>query len=285
MADSVFWRDLADQFEKLQDKLRAGGKITKLTYKTLEGLAIKGASKIAPPDTPTPNLLLFWLKAVRKEDPDFRSPYRDIEGLSLAEFEQNFEIGSLDDMCQNSATFCRKLQNQALQAKFEKKHRNAAETRTTAKAERQSAKLTAYQLPMRVDHPPPGPMGKVEAPQPLRFVRRGNDLVAKHCNDMEKAIGDSYSRLLPHMNEAQSIVRSNKGITASELESRFKNTYFAKALNMDDWQLLIEEFGKKRPVGCRNLMLGVLSRRTGKSVETVATYTRPGRKRTKSVRQ
>jgi len=148
MADSVFWRDLADQFVKLQNKLLAGSKITRLTYKTLDGLAIRGASKIALPDTPSPNLLLLWHTAVRKEDPAFRSLYRDKEGMSLAEHEQNFEIGGFDDICQNSATFCRRLENRALQAEFEKKHRNAAETSQSTEQTSPAATFIGQGIPV-----------------------------------------------------------------------------------------------------------------------------------------
>jgi len=122
MTDSAFWRDLHDKFVAFQDRLRASGGATCLTYKQFEVLAKRGASEIARPGTS--NLLSVWLEAVWKEDPDFRSLYLAKEVSSLAEFEQNFEIGTLDRMCQDSATFCKKLEDQALQAEFEEKQRN-----------------------------------------------------------------------------------------------------------------------------------------------------------------
>jgi hypothetical protein len=130
------------------------------------------------------------------------------------------------------------------------------------------------------------PSSKPKNETPLEFLQRGGSLVAKPRGDMERAIADTYKLLLPCMKEAQSIVRSSRGkITASGLKRKFKNTDFVKALDMSDWKLLIEEFSEKRPAGCRNLLLGVLARRTGKSSSTVATYTRPGRKRKKTGRQ
>jgi hypothetical protein len=120
----------------------------------------------------------------------------------------------------------------------------------------------------------------------LRFIHRGKNLVAKQCDDMEAAIAHTYTLLISHMEQAQSIVRASRGkITATELKSNFKNTYFVKALDMADWELLIEEFRKKRPAGCRNLTLGVLARRTGKSIATVDKYTKPSRTRKKTTRE
>jgi hypothetical protein len=119
----------------------------------------------------------------------------------------------------------------------------------------------------------------------LQFTRRGKSLLVKPCANMEVAIANTYKVLLSYMAEAKSIVRSTeRDITAGELKSNFKNTPFAEALDMDDWNLLIREFRQKRPAGCRNLMIGVLARRTGKSLATVDTYTKPGRKRKKTVR-
>jgi hypothetical protein len=121
------------------------------------------------------------------------------------------------------------------------------------------------------------------APNVLRFVRRGSDLVAEPCRDMETVIANTYKVLLLHMGECRSIVRSRGGkITASSLKSNFKNTYFVKALDMSDWNLLIDELSKKRSAGDRNLTVALLSRRTGKRIATVETYTRPGRKRKKT---
>ena len=42
--------------------------------------------------------------------------------------------------------------------------------------------------------------------------------------------------------------------------------------------------GRKRPAGLKNLTTALLARRTGLSNETVATYTRPSRKRKKAAR-
>jgi hypothetical protein len=171
MTDSVFWRDLHDKFVAFQDRLRASSGATRLTYKQLEVLAKRGASEIARPGTP--NLLSVWLEAVRKEDPDFRTSYLAKEVSSLAEFEQNFEIGTLDSMCQASATFCKKLEDQALQAEFNEKERNVAGTNTTAKAEPQSVKAKGYQA-REVDHPDPGPVSRAKVVIPRPQLRNGS---------------------------------------------------------------------------------------------------------------
>jgi hypothetical protein len=122
MTDSAFWRDLHDKFVAFQDRLRASSGATCLTYKQFEVLAKRGASEIARPGTS--NLLSVWLEAVWKEDPDFGSLYLPKEVSSLSEFEQNFEIGTLDHMCHDSATFCKKLEDQAVQAEFEENQRS-----------------------------------------------------------------------------------------------------------------------------------------------------------------
>jgi hypothetical protein len=124
MTDSAFWRDLHDKFVAFQDRLSASSGATCLTYKQFEVLAKRGASEIARPGTS--NLLSVWLEAVRKEDPDFRSLYLAKEVSSLAEFEQNFKIGTLDRMCQDSATFCKGLENKAVQAEFEERGKSAS---------------------------------------------------------------------------------------------------------------------------------------------------------------
>jgi hypothetical protein len=195
MANSTVLGDLAVQVEKVQDKLHADNKITKLTYKTLDVLAIRGASEIALPDTPAPNLLLLWHSVVRKEDPAFRSQYWGKEGLSLAENEQNVERGSLDDLYQNSATLYRKHESKVLQAEFEKKHRNAAETRTTSnrseltshrkveehKAEPQSVKSTTAR---RRQRRPPNVrkelIANLKARHSLALARKICELIDRH---------------------------------------------------------------------------------------------------------
>jgi 23S rRNA U2552 (ribose-2'-O)-methylase RlmE/FtsJ len=172
MTDSVFWRDLHDKFVAFQDRLRASSGATCLTYKQFEVLAKRGASEIAHPGTP--NLLSVWLEAVWKEDPDFRSSFLAKEVSSLAEFEQNSEIGTLDSMCQSSATFCKKLEDQALQAEFEEKQRNIVGTITTAKSEPRSAKAKVHEVPMTVDHPPFGTVDRVDVVIPTPQLTNGS---------------------------------------------------------------------------------------------------------------
>ena len=128
--------------------------------------------------------------------------------------------------------------------------------------------------------------GKQVSPGILRFVQRGGHLVTEQCGDTETCIANTYRRLFPYMGEAKTIVRSRGGkITANDLQRNFKNTDFVKALDTDDWNTLIDEFRKKRPAGCRNLMIGLLARRTGKSIATVDKYTKPSRNRQKAPNQ
>jgi hypothetical protein len=119
MADSAFWRDLAKEFLALQDRLRADSKPTDLTNRSFDVLATRGASAIAgAPD------VWVWLGVVMKEDPEFCSSYLDKEVSDKAEFEHSLVMGQIDRLCQLSATFCKKLEDHAVQAEFEEKQRN-----------------------------------------------------------------------------------------------------------------------------------------------------------------
>lgn len=120
MADSTFWRDLADKFLALQDRLRAESKATDLTNRSFNVLAKRGASAIVGvPD------VWVWLGAVMKEDTEFRSSYLDTEVSGKAELEQSLVMGDTDRFCQLSATFCKKLEGLAVQAEFEERRRSA----------------------------------------------------------------------------------------------------------------------------------------------------------------
>jgi hypothetical protein len=54
------------------------------------------------------------------------------EVSSVDEFPQSLEMDALDGMCEASATFCKKLEDEAMQAEFNEKQPNVAGTRTTA---------------------------------------------------------------------------------------------------------------------------------------------------------
>jgi hypothetical protein len=117
----------------------------------------------------------------------------------------------------------------------------------------------------------------------LQFMSRGDEIVVASCNDMETAVANTHEDFIPYMGQVKSIVRSRRGkVTVTELRRRFKNTYFVKALDSEDWKILIEEVSRKRSAGPGNLTIALLARRTGLSNETVATYTRPSRKRKKA---
>jgi hypothetical protein len=123
ISDSAFWRDLADQFLALQDRLRDDSKPTDLTYRSFNVLAKKGAFAIgAAPD------VWVWVGAVMKEDPDFRSSYLDKEASGEAESVRSLVMGEIDRFCQLSATFCKTLEDQAVQAEFEAHGRSAGRT-------------------------------------------------------------------------------------------------------------------------------------------------------------
>ena len=119
MATSEFWRDLADQFQKLHETYGAlrydwlnsdaawkfTGSASGSIRRRFEALAIRGASERA--SAGSTDLLITWLEALRHE------------GYGL----QSGETGSIYDVCEASANFCRTLESDALQAEFEEKQR------------------------------------------------------------------------------------------------------------------------------------------------------------------
>ncbi len=150
MGNSAFWRDLADQFLALQDRLRAGGEPTAFIYKEFNILAGRGAREISSASAAetTPDLFAVWFHALKEKEEDlaFPSSSQSNEVLSVDEIAQKREMRYVDNMCEVSAIFCKELEEKALQAEFEKKRRNFAETPSTTKAEPQSAKHQAYYL-------------------------------------------------------------------------------------------------------------------------------------------
>jgi hypothetical protein len=123
-ASSAFWRDLADQFLALQDRLRAGG--THDFYQALEPLIIRGASKLAEQGASKiaeRGFLGIWHEELRKENLDLRSPDLSDEVLSAAE---DIKMRTIDGICQASLTFCQKREAEALREEFEEQRRSAS---------------------------------------------------------------------------------------------------------------------------------------------------------------
>jgi hypothetical protein len=117
MANSTFWRDLAVQFLALQDNARLRvGAANHFMYSALEALAIRGASEIA--GAGAPDLLAVWLEALRKEGLVFRSSGQSND-VSATEYAHSIIKGTFDGICEASATLCKRLEAQAVQAEFE----------------------------------------------------------------------------------------------------------------------------------------------------------------------
>jgi hypothetical protein len=123
-ANSAFWRDLADQFLALQDRLRPASATDDLMYITLENLAKRGASKIA--GAGASDLLAIWLEALGKERLPFSPSGQSKKVLSAAEYSQSLTKDTFAGMGRASATFCKQLEAQALQAEFEDQGRSAS---------------------------------------------------------------------------------------------------------------------------------------------------------------
>src|ERR1019366_2982785 len=121
MADSAFWHNLAAEFQRLHETYGAlaydwrasSGGVAAWKFigsasgsirRHFETLAIRAVSERVEADTP--DLLTAWLEALRHE------------GYGL----QSGETGSIYDVCEASANFCRTLESDALQAEFKEKH-------------------------------------------------------------------------------------------------------------------------------------------------------------------
>src|SRR5262249_42846431 len=107
------------------------------------------------------------------------------------------------------------------------------------------------------------------------------------------AILNTCNDLMLIMAEVRSIVRTNdREIKVSQLRSLFKDTLLNPAADTSDWQIFIDEFrGKRsdeftdkrdgfsgrRSAGVKNVVIALLHRRTGLSMQTVTTYTRKAR--------
>ena len=115
----------------------------------------------------------------------------------------------------------------------------------------------------------------------LRFKARGDQITVVPCDDMKSRIANTFDDFTPNMRAVKSIVRSCGGkITVGVLRRKFKDHHFVNALTDSDWQLLIDEFSTKRPAGIKNLTVALLARRTGLSIQTVTTYTKPSKRHT-----
>jgi len=145
MADSAFWRDLAAQFLLIPHygMLRADGSYIigsgepwnwhfaggsgVFVESAFETLARRGAAEIA--SAGTPDLLVFWLEELRKGNFNFRSSGIAREIQTDGTDGRQYMTGSIFALCEASATFCKKLEAQAVQAEFYEKHRNESDDR------------------------------------------------------------------------------------------------------------------------------------------------------------
>jgi hypothetical protein len=129
MANSASLRDLADRFLEIRDSVRAGGASPYL-WNAAEALARRGASEIANGDAP--DLLGVWFEECRKAGYPYREEDRKagcpdrVSGQSNDvssedKLAQSIYDGYLNDMCEASAAFCKRLEAKVLQAEFEER--------------------------------------------------------------------------------------------------------------------------------------------------------------------
>jgi hypothetical protein len=141
MADSTFWRDLASQFQELHDlhgTLGANwhyivgsgvtgnweftGSASGSIRSQFEALARRAAFEIATSDSS--DLLTTWLETLRQNRCGFQLGELFIEKKDDGSAGLNHQTGSIHDVCEASANFCRTLESRALQVEFEEKQQN-----------------------------------------------------------------------------------------------------------------------------------------------------------------
>jgi hypothetical protein len=138
MADSAFWRDLAEKFLASPDFRADGhyvigsgepwtwqlaGVAAEYIRAAFEALARRAASEIAVAGSP--DLLTVWLEELRKGSYNFRISNQAHEVLPDGTEGPHYLMGSIHGVCQASATLCKKLENEAIQAEFEaEQHKN-----------------------------------------------------------------------------------------------------------------------------------------------------------------
>ena len=142
MADSAFWRDLASQFQALHDfhgtlrfdwhyqigsgavgRWEPAGSASGSIRSQFESLARRAAVEI--PNKETSDLLIAWLEALRQDRSNFSLGPYFIEKNEDGSEGAHHLTGSIYDVCEASANFCRALEGRALQAEFEETQRKA----------------------------------------------------------------------------------------------------------------------------------------------------------------
>lgn len=137
MADSAFWRDLAEKFLALPDFRADGhyvigsgqpwawqlaGVASEYIRSAFEALARRAAAAIAGGGAP--DLLIVWLEELRKGSYNFSFSNQAYEVQPDGTEGPHYLMGSIHGVCHASATLCKKLEAEAVQAEFEAAQRN-----------------------------------------------------------------------------------------------------------------------------------------------------------------
>jgi hypothetical protein len=137
MADSAFWRDLAEKF-LASPNFRADGHYVigsgqpwtwqlagvaaPYIRNAFEALARRAASEIA--DAGSHDLLIVWMEELRKGSYNFTISNQAHEVQPDGTEGPHYLMGSIYGVCQASATLCKKLEADAIQTEFETAQRN-----------------------------------------------------------------------------------------------------------------------------------------------------------------
>jgi hypothetical protein len=141
MADSGFWRDLAERFRALEDpygmlradwacvvgsgepgQWRLPGGAGRTVTTQFESLAKRGASALS--DAASPDLLIAWLEALRCTSRNFGfGPYYIEQNADGSEGPHR-QTGTISRLCEASANYCSEPEGAALEAEFQEKHQS-----------------------------------------------------------------------------------------------------------------------------------------------------------------
>ncbi len=232
----------------LRDRLSAGG-ASAFIYKEFNVLAGRGARELPSTSAAetTPNLFAVWFAALKEEGLMCPSSIQSSEVVGADGHAQKLEMSYLDRCCEDSAIFCKVLEDKAAQAEFEEKRRNVAGTSTTAKAEPQSAKPAACQASVELRLP--GATSRLSEPE--RTLRSSRSWFKEQA-------GDKYLQSWQEVHEQiQDVV-----VTRTAPAAALKRKHEIVRAGLDEWlksvvKLVYDEVGRLSKIGaCHPTWLG-----------------------------
>jgi hypothetical protein len=124
MANSAFWRELGDQFRKLQGDRFSVGNVNAsepgtlleylMTPGAVESLIRQGAAELATADSP--DLVGVWFQALNERGISIPMSGQRFEPATLGAAARSIENGYVDGLCEASTSLCERLEAEDMQA-------------------------------------------------------------------------------------------------------------------------------------------------------------------------